>query len=62
MNVIGEVAGYTCILVDDIVDSGGTLVNAAEALIAHGAKEVYGLHHPRRAVRRRRRAHRRRRG
>jgi len=41
MNVIGEVAGYTCILVDDIVDSGGTLVNAAEALIAHGAKEVY---------------------
>jgi ribose-phosphate pyrophosphokinase len=40
MNVIGDVAGYTCILVDDIVDSGGTLVNAAEALIAHGAKEV----------------------
>jgi ribose-phosphate pyrophosphokinase len=41
MNVIGEVAGYTCILVDDIVDSGGTLVNAADALIAHGAKDVY---------------------
>jgi len=41
MNVIGEVAGYTCILVDDIIDSGGTLVNAADALIAHGAKEVY---------------------
>jgi len=41
MNVIGEVEGYTCILVDDIVDSGGTLVNAADALIAHGAKEVY---------------------
>ena len=41
MNVIGEVAGYTCILVDDIVDSGGTLVNAADALIAHGAREVY---------------------
>jgi ribose-phosphate pyrophosphokinase len=41
MNIIGEVAGYTCILVDDIVDSGGTLVNAADALIAHGAKEVY---------------------
>jgi ribose-phosphate pyrophosphokinase len=39
MNVIGDVAGH-CILVDDIVDSGGTLVNAAEALIAHGAKEV----------------------
>jgi ribose-phosphate pyrophosphokinase len=41
MNVIGGVTGYTCILVDDIVDSGGTLVNAADALIAHGAKDVY---------------------
>jgi ribose-phosphate pyrophosphokinase len=41
MNVIGDTAGYTCILVDDIVDSGGTLVNAADALIANGAKEVY---------------------
>jgi len=41
MNVIGEVAGHTCILVDDIVDSGGTLVNAADALFAHGANEVY---------------------
>ena len=41
MNVIGDVAGFTCILVDDIVDSGGTLVNAADALLANGAKEVY---------------------
>src|SRR6202166_4404623 len=41
MNVIGDCAGYTCILIDDIVDSGGTLVNAADALIANGAKEVY---------------------
>ena len=41
MNVIGEVGGYTCILVDDMVDSGGTLVNAADALLAHGATEVY---------------------
>jgi ribose-phosphate pyrophosphokinase len=41
MNVIGEVGGRTCILVDDIVDSGGTLVNAADALLAQGAKEVY---------------------
>lgn len=41
MNVIGEVAGYTCILLDDIVNSGGTLVNAAEALLANGATEVY---------------------
>src|SRR3974390_838525 len=41
MNVIGEVDGRTCILVDDIIDSGGTLINAADALIANGAKEVY---------------------
>ena len=41
MNVIGEVEGYTCVLVDDIVDSGGTLVNAAEALLKNGAKAVY---------------------
>jgi ribose-phosphate pyrophosphokinase len=41
MNVIGEVAGHTCILIDDIVDSGGTLVNAADALLANGAKDVY---------------------
>jgi ribose-phosphate pyrophosphokinase len=41
MNVIGEVDGHTCILVDDIVDSGGTLVNAAEALLGNGATEVY---------------------
>ncbi len=40
MNVIGDVKGYSCVLVDDIVDSGGTLVNAAEALIEHGAAEV----------------------
>ena len=41
MNIIGEVAGHTCIMVDDIVDSGGTLVNAADALLANGAKDVY---------------------
>ena len=41
MNVIGEVAGHTCMLVDDIVDSGGTLVNAADALLEQGATEVY---------------------
>jgi ribose-phosphate pyrophosphokinase len=40
MNVIGEVEGTTCILVDDIVDSGGTLVNAAEALLKHGATDA----------------------
>ena len=40
MNVIGEVEGRSCILVDDIVDSGGTLCNAAAALIDKGATEV----------------------
>ena len=40
MNIIGDVEGQTCILIDDIVDSGGTLVNAAEALLKAGAKEV----------------------
>ncbi len=41
MSVIGNVSGRTCILIDDIVDSGGTLVNAAAALLERGAKEVY---------------------
>ena len=40
MNIIGDVEGRRCILFDDIVDSGGTLVNAAEALIEKGATEV----------------------
>ena len=40
MNVIGDVKGMRCVLVDDIVDSGGTLCNAAEALLAKGATEV----------------------
>ena len=41
-NVIGDVDGRICILVDDIVDSGGTLVNAGEALLEKGASSVYG--------------------
>ncbi len=40
MNVIGDVRGMRCILVDDIVDSGGTLCNAAEALLKAGAVSV----------------------
>ena len=40
MNVIGDVKGKRCILIDDIVDSGGTLVNAANALLEQGATEV----------------------
>jgi ribose-phosphate pyrophosphokinase len=40
MNVIGEVAGQECILVDDMVDSAGTICNAATALMAQGAASV----------------------
>jgi ribose-phosphate pyrophosphokinase len=40
MNVIGDVIGKDCLLVDDIVDSGGTLCNAADALLARGATSV----------------------
>ena len=40
MNIIGDVAGRACILIDDIVDSGGTLCNAAHALLDQGAKSV----------------------
>ncbi len=40
MNIIGDVEGRRCILFDDIVDSGGTLVNAAKALVDKGATEV----------------------
>lgn len=40
MNIIGDVAGRDCILFDDIVDTAGTLCNAAEALIGVGAKSV----------------------
>ena len=40
MNVIGDVKGKACVLIDDIIDSGGTLINAAEALLKSGATEV----------------------
>jgi ribose-phosphate pyrophosphokinase len=40
MNVIGDVSGKDCILIDDIIDSGGTLCNAAEALLKKGATSV----------------------
>ena len=40
MNIIGDVRGRSCILADDIIDSGGTLCNAAQALIDAGAKSV----------------------
>ena len=46
MNIIGDVKGRVCLLVDDIIDSGGTICNAAEALLERGAKEVcaYATH------------------
>ena len=40
MNIIGDVSGRHCILIDDIIDSGGTLCNAAQALLDQGAKSV----------------------
>ncbi len=41
MHIIGDVKGRTCLLFDDIVDSAGTLCNAAQALMDEGAKEVF---------------------
>ena len=41
MNIIGDVKNKTCIIVDDIIDSGGTIVNAVDALKKSGATEVY---------------------
>jgi|SRR5690625_2262883 len=41
MSVIGDVEGKTCIIVDDIIDTGGTLIAGAEAIMERGAKEVY---------------------
>ncbi len=42
MNVIGSVEGKKCIIVDDLVDSGGTICNAAQALLDNGATNVFG--------------------
>lgn len=41
MNVIGNVKNKICVIIDDLVDSGGTIVNAAAALKSKGAKDVY---------------------
>ena len=41
MNVIGDVRGRTCLILDDIVDTAGTLCKTAEALLAQGAEDVY---------------------
>ena len=41
MNILGNVKGKTCIIVDDIIDSGGTIINAVDALKKNGAVDVY---------------------
>jgi ribose-phosphate pyrophosphokinase len=41
LEVVGEVAGHACILIDDMIDTGGTVVSAAELLMAKGATDVY---------------------
>ncbi|MCU9615288.1 ribose-phosphate diphosphokinase [Caldibacillus lycopersici] len=41
MNIIGNIQGKTCILIDDIIDTAGTITLAANALVENGAKEVY---------------------
>lgn len=41
MNIIGKVEGQNCIIIDDIIDTAGTITNAADALIERGAKDVY---------------------
>jgi len=41
MNIVGDVKNKTCIIVDDIIDSGGTIVNSAKILMERGAKEVH---------------------
>ena len=59
MHVIGDVEGKTAIIVDDIIDTAGTLVNGVQALIDKGAKEVYAACTPPGAVGPGLRAHRR---
>ncbi len=46
MNVIGDVEGRTCIILDDIIDTAGTLIKGTEALKSHGAARVFasGVH------------------
>lgn len=41
LNVIGDFANKSCIIIDDIIDTAGTITNAAETLVENGAKEVY---------------------
>src|SRR5690625_1906374 len=41
MNIVGDINGKTAIIIDDIIDTGGTIKLAAQALVDKGAKEVY---------------------
>lgn len=41
MNIVGHIEGKTAIIIDDIIDTAGTITLAANALVEHGAKEVY---------------------
>lgn len=41
MNIIGKVKGKNCIIIDDMIDTAGTITNAADALVEQGAKDVY---------------------
>ena len=59
MNIIGDIAGRHCVLLDDIVDSGGTLVQRRRRAARGGRGERIGLYHPRRAFGRGGRARRR---
>lgn len=42
MNVIGNVEGKNCLIIDDLLDTGGTFITAAQALKTHGAQKIYG--------------------
>ena len=54
MNIIGEVEGKTCVLIDDMVDTAGTLCQARAGVEGRGRDESGGVHHAPRALRQRR--------
>src|SRR3546814_16926792 len=43
MEIVGDVKGRTCVIIDDMIDTGGTLCAGADQLAAYGAKEIYAL-------------------